>query len=599
LPIWGADVRSLAVHPKDPDLALAGTASGQVYLSRNGGGRWENAGASLPFAGWVVSALLFDPHRPGSPGHPGRLWAGLRGVWGGGHVAWSDDLGKSWVSRAAGLSAGPVYSLAVAPGRPGRLYAGTGSGVWGSDDDGASWHPLTTAVAEIHKVTSLLAQGADFVIAGTWRRAYGSGDGGKTWIGLFEGMVLDSEVFSLTPAPDQPDEIWATTCGWVYRSTDRGTTWSRFKEGFQERRTPSFAALPGGRLLAGTVAGLHASDDGGATWSRVGDPALSIQGFAVHPGQPERVLVATEGAGVWLSLDGGRSLRPASEGMTNLRVSALAAAGGELLVGVGHAGPFSGVHTSKDGGASFGDGFRPLPGVLALQTHQGKLFAGTERGLFERRGSDWHRVGELGQARVEQLATDGSRFAVRTSAGLWEMSAASAGKLAPRPFTHGAPRSALLAGDALWVASASGLYRLTAEANDTISTPFAGGRLARVGGQLLYWGSGGAFTRGEADGAWLPVTSEGSRLLPTGDPRWEALLITGDAVRLFDAQAKTFRAIETPVPARDISAALVSGGSLFLGTSGYGVLVRALPHPPGLPLPGWEEGRTGRGRPGG
>jgi hypothetical protein len=80
-------------------------------------------------------------------------------------------------------------------------------------------------------------------------------------------MVLDSEVFTLTPIPGKPGEIWATTCGWVYRTLDRGGRWERFKDGFEERRTPSFAALPDGRLLAGTVAGLHVSADGGRTWT--------------------------------------------------------------------------------------------------------------------------------------------------------------------------------------------------------------------------------------------------------------------------------------------------------------------------------------------
>jgi hypothetical protein len=261
--------------------------------------------------------------------------------------------------------------------------------------------------------------------------------------------------------------------------------------------------------------------------------------------------------------------------MTNTRITALAAVGSEILVGVGHAGPYSGIHSSADGGARF-DAFRPLPGVLALEAHQGRVFAGTERGLFERRGSEWHRVSELGLARVEQLFSDATRLAVRTSADLWEL---SQGKLLSRSFAHGAPRSAILLRDALWVTSASGLFRLTSAANDTISAPFAGGRLAKVGDQLLYWGSNGAFTRSEPGGEWLALTTEPSRLLSTGDPRHEALLVTGGTVRLFDALAKTFRAIEVPFPARDISAALVWGEKLFLGTSGYGVLSRPLPVP--------------------
>ena len=117
-PIYGGDGRSLAVVPDDPDVLLAGTSAGQVYLSRNGGRSWTDAGAPLPFPGWVVSKLLFDPN----VSRPPRLWVALWGVWGSGQVAYSDDLGKSWSARSAGLPDEPVYTLALVPGKEGRLY---------------------------------------------------------------------------------------------------------------------------------------------------------------------------------------------------------------------------------------------------------------------------------------------------------------------------------------------------------------------------------------------------------------------------------------------------------------------------------------------
>ena len=581
-PLHGADVRSLAIHPRRPDLIYAGTSAGQLYVSRDGGHSWRDAGASLPFPGWVVSALLFDPDHV--PDHPDRLWAALRGIWGSGHVASSDDGGRTWVARGEGLT-DPVYSLARVPGREGHLYAGTGSGVWGSRDGGASWRRLTGALPELAKVTSLYVDPdqPDTVIAGTWRQAYRSDDGGRTWAGVFDGMVLDSEVFSLTPVPGRPGEIWATTCGWVYRTLDRGGKWERFKDGFEERRTPSFAVLSDGRLLAGTVAGLHASEDGGRTWQRVGDPALSIAAIAHHPARPGRVLLGTEGSGVWLSNDGARTFQRASEGMSNLRISALAAAGDELLVGVAHAGPISGIYSSPDRGGSFEGLFTPLPTVLDLAVHGGRPYAATERGLYRRLGKDWHRVPEVGERRVEQVLTDGRQLIARAADGLWELQAE---KFVPKKLQQGAPRSAALWEGALWVSDAKGLYRLDRETNHLVEAPAAGGRLTRLFDRLLLWTPAGAWVRAAAvpagpdsaadpagAPAWVALGEKPSRVIPTGDPAYPALLIAGENARLYDRRSGRLRPVDLPVPARDVAAALVLEGRLLLGTLGYGLLV--------------------------
>ena len=580
LPIWGGDVWTLAFQPEDPDLVLAGTSAGQVYVSRNGGRTWANAGSHLPFPGWVVSVLRFDPNRPT------RLWAALRGVWGGGNVASSDDLGKTWNSRSGSLPNEPVYSLALTPGQEGRIYAGTPTGVYGTDDGGVSWRPLTSDLPEVQKVSSLLVDPSqpDTVIAGTWRRAYRSDDAGKTWTGIFEGMVLDSELFSLTAIPERPGEIWASACGWVYRTQDRGDKWERFKDGFEERRTTSFAALPNGRYLAGTVAGLHVSDDGGKTWHRVGDPGISIHSIAFHPARPQRVIFGTEGSGTWISDDGGDTLRPASAGMINTRISAIGTVGDEILVAVSQAGPISGVYSSKDGGKTFGS-FALLPTVLDLAVYQGRVFAGTEQGLFERRGDGWHWVRDLGTGRVEQFIAEGSRLLARAPDGLYELK----GKVfAHRPFQHGIPRSAAFYGDALWVSDAEGVYRLTANDNHTIPAPFPGGRLQRLGKQLILWGTGGVFARAD-DGDWIKILDESARLLPTGDARRSALMVSGDTVRLFDRETHKFEAVDVPIPARDVSAARIVNGELWIGTSGYGVLVRPL-------VPAEGETRAAAGR---
>jgi photosystem II stability/assembly factor-like uncharacterized protein len=569
--LFGADVRSLAVAPQQPDLVLAGTSAGHVYRSDDGGQTWREAGPGLPLAGYVVGHLAFDPN------HPQRLWAAIWGIWGGGSVVVSDDLGATWSRRAEGLADEQIYTLTAVPGRPGRLYAAARSGVWGSEDDGMHWRLLSAGVEGLIQVSSLLVDPyrPETVIAGTWRRAFRSDDAGRTWRGIFEGMVLDTEVFSLHADPRRRGEVWASTCGWVYQTPDFGGRWQRFTSGLAERRTPSFGILFEGRLLAGTVAGLYTSDDRGASWQRRTATDLAVLAIATHPARPQRVWIGTEGSGVWRSDDGGQSFVASTVGMTNVRVAALVRAGGEVLAAVKHAGPSSGIHRSRDGGRTFAGRPEPLPTVLDLAAAGAEVWAATEGGLYVASGSaSWQRVGELGSGRVEQVELAGDRVVVRTPQGIWERPPGG-GLFRQIPYRHLPPRAVALLDDALWVADGEGIYRLRGQENHTVEGPAAATRLARLRDRVVLASRAGVWRGGDEGGGWEQLHGQSARLLDTGDPQHPLLLAeTEGAQRLWRwaTEAGRLEPLATPIPGREVLSALVVDGRLLLGTSGYGLL---------------------------
>ncbi len=579
-PLFGGDVRSLSFSPEDPDLVFAGTSGGHVYLSRDGGASWRNAGRPIPFPGWVVSVLTFDPNRPS------RLWAAMWGVWGGGALAYSDDAGRTWRSRHRGLPGEQIYSLALVPGREDWLYIGTRSGVYRSPDGGESWSHVTAAWPEIQKVTSLWVDPAtpERLLAGTWRRAYASEDGGATWRGVFTGMVLDSEVFSLNAVPGKAEEIWASTCGWVYRSLDRGESWTRFREGLLTRRVPAFKPLPDGQLLAGTVRGLYGSINGGRTWQRRTGEGLSIQAIAYHPARPQRILIATEGAGVWLSDDRGTQFRPARESMTNVRVRALTEVGGSPLVAVNHAGPGSGIYRTLGEGEGFEQEAR-LPTILALASDGIRAWAATEKGLFERVALSepgivtWRRRDELGERRIEQVVLADGRVVARSREGLFERGAD--GKFRAIGYRHGPPLSATLVAGALWVTDQKALYRLTQESNHTVSPPFRGGRLAAVADVLLLAGDGGLWSRKGLAGVWTQLAAEPVRALATGDAQQPLLILRADQAFLLHIEPEGgqphYQPVDLDLPVADVTAALVWNHRLWIGGAGQGLRSRPLP----------------------
>jgi photosystem II stability/assembly factor-like uncharacterized protein len=566
----GGDVRALAVHPVDPEYVLAGTASGQVFRTADGGDSWQAAGASLPFRGWIVSDLVFAPEEPTT------VWAALRSAWGqDGFVAVSTDGAKTWTERSDGLPGRQVYALATAPG---TIYAATRLGVWASRDEGGSWQHLTAGHSKIRKVTSLLVDPEEplRVFAGTWRRAYRSEDGGRNWRGVFDGMVLDSEVFSLHTVPGNSDELWASTCGWVYRSADRGGSWRRFSNGLSERRTPSFQVLPDGTKLAGTVAGVYRSDDDGSSWQLVTPRDLVALAIEHHPERPGRVFVGTEGAGVWRSEDGGRTFEMASRGLNAARIAALVVHGGEVIAAVRHSGPVSGLYSSFDGGKSYPLGPVRLPTVVSLATTEDTVLAATDDGLFERHGDSWQRVEELGARPIRQIVTDGRRVLVRAAGGLFQRSR-STDQFTPLPFERGAASSVAVEADGIWISStAGGLYHLTDEGLVASSTPIKKGRIHAVAGRLLIADADELWMRSGLDAAWQEL---GQRLSvhSTGDDDYPLLLVGSDgSARLMGERGRVDRVLGLTVPPQHLSAALVQGSQVVLGTSGYGVLMGEL-----------------------
>jgi len=570
-PLYGADVRSLVFDPRDPDRAFAGSSAGHVYRSDDGGASWHDAGAHVPFPGWVVGTLVFDPERPE------RLWAGLWGIWGGGLVAYSDDLGATWQERRSGLlPEDQVYALALVPGTRDRLFAGTRTGVWRSDDAGGSWRRVSAGEAELVHVSSLLVDRdrPERVIAGTWRRAFRSDDGGVSWRGVFEGMVLDTEVFSLHPVPGRPGEVWASTCGWVYHGQGLGDRWARTKEGFAERRTPSFQVLSPERLLAGTVDGLHLSTDGGRSFRPVGPKKLPVLALAHHPVRPERVLVGTEGAGVWLSEDGGATLAPRLPDTRNVRVPALAVAGDTVYAALAHAGPLSGIWRSPDGRGPYEPEHDRLPTVLALASAGGKLFAATERGLHERAGLEWRPVADLGERRIDQLVEGEGHLVARSAGALYRL---DGGRFVQIALPGQPVRSAAFALGGLWALSADALRRVTPDGGvETLPYAFVAGELVGTP-QALYHAGPDGLHRTDDGVDWTRLDADATRLVATGDPRFAALARGERGLALLDAELGVLAPLEAPFPAADLTAARIAGNRLIAGSSAYGLWQRPLP----------------------
>jgi len=87
-----------------------------------------------------------------------------------------------------------------------------------------------------------------------------SRDGGGTWQG---SSLLNIHIFSLAADPDRSDVIYAGAWGGLYRSLDRGLSWTDINAGLDNAFPHTIHILPGAppTLLAGTTFGLISYTD--------------------------------------------------------------------------------------------------------------------------------------------------------------------------------------------------------------------------------------------------------------------------------------------------------------------------------------------------
>ncbi|HUP44524.1 MAG TPA: YCF48-related protein [Thermoanaerobaculia bacterium] len=397
--LHGADVRALIAHPDDPDLLFLGTSGGEVYVSTDGAKKWENPRESVPFPGYVVDSLVLD--------RDGRLWSASWGLWGGGVVAVSSDNGKTWLRRDKGIEDLSVRAIAIDPHDPDYILTGGLTGVYRSVDGGATWEKFSEHV----NVESLAIdpRTRDRIYVGTWRQGWRSDDGGKNWKHIANGMVLDTDMFAITFHPRDPDNIWVSTCGWVYNTENRGDKWTRYRDGFKNRRIHTVDVDPadetGQTIYAGSVAGLYRTDDGGKKFYPVSNEDLVINSVVLHPKRPGRVIIGVEGDGVYVSHDRAKTFARLSEGLNNLRITTLAAdplAKDRVYAAVAFGGAASGIYKSDDAGKNWKRvSSTTLPEVLSLaiapeKESEARLVAGTEKGFFwSKDGVEWTQAPPL------------------------------------------------------------------------------------------------------------------------------------------------------------------------------------------------------------
>jgi len=309
----GGDVRVVAVDPKDKNRLYISTLDGQIHTSTDAGKTWGLL-VNLNKPELILDQLLVD-----SRDSKTIYTSGHRGTAPGGFFRTTDG-GASW-KEAKELKGESIHSMTQSTLDPKIILVGTTRGVWSSKNSGADWEKIVSSTMPVN-IDSLVMdpRTTNTMYAGTWWRAYKSTDAGKNWRLIRDGMIDDSDVFSVTLDPRNPEHVIASACSGIYESQNGGEKWAKI-QGIpsQSRRTRDLLQHPtvAGTVYAGTTEGFWMTTNGGKTWALTTQRNLEVNSIAVHPDEPNRVYIGTNNYGVMVSNDGGRNFLTTNDNFTS------------------------------------------------------------------------------------------------------------------------------------------------------------------------------------------------------------------------------------------------------------------------------------------
>ncbi len=330
----GGRVRAILIHPTQPNILWAGSASGGIWKTTNGGNSWFPL---QDFLGTLaISAMVMDPNDPDilyaatGEGLAGRSAPGLG-------IFKSEDGGVSWnhLSGSYDVRQDAYYinDLIIHPYDSNILYAAvarrgrnTGIGhIWRSQDAGVTWGSV------LETPTPAMDLGIDpdnpnIVMMSYYNGVYRSTQAGdiNTWVELSTGQTfkLPDDTGRTTFAFGVGNDVVYASCdvpiavgaaqGEIWRSLDNGELWELRRETHHLKTQGHYDnviwLMEGSTdyIMFGGI-DLYKSTDGGINYYNMSDWRDYHSGTSAHADQ--HVIVAEPGftglGTIYFGNDGG------------------------------------------------------------------------------------------------------------------------------------------------------------------------------------------------------------------------------------------------------------------------------------------------------
>lgn len=212
-----SDIFGISVSPTNAEQVYINACSG-IYRSGSAGEKWVKI-PGIPFSARRTYKLLVHPS------HPNIIFAGTsEGLWR------SKDDGKRWMLLTSKTLV--IRSIVVTPDNPNRVLIATDDlGIRTSENLGDDFTDANVGFINRH-VLAIMPDAtergrllASVFHDGSGGSVFASMDGGQSWQSSSRGLA-GRDVFSFYQMPDNSSVVYAGTNYGVYRSNDRGSSWS-------------------------------------------------------------------------------------------------------------------------------------------------------------------------------------------------------------------------------------------------------------------------------------------------------------------------------------------------------------------------------------
>lgn len=331
----------------------------------------------------------------------------------------STDNASTWQALNTHANA----SILAVAASENAIVVATALGLLRSADNGVTWDEVTNIPAsfiDIKDVTDLLFAGKNVFATTTSGNTYVSADDGFSWTlakagktnrltrlfatktHLFGGGYITNAIYRTNASGTDP---WApmrydgtvvngfataggalfasAEIGYVFKSTDDGTTWTPVDSGLAVHATVQAIAAVKDSLYLATYSGIYKSSNGGESWRQISPIASNTMIGRSMTTIGNDIFIGTE-EGVFASKNEGYNWMASNFGLTATNVVTLLDAGaGQLFCGT----QANGVFRSVDGGSSWipysGGMPRRAYRINALEKIGNRILAGGSDGIYE------------------------------------------------------------------------------------------------------------------------------------------------------------------------------------------------------------------------